>query len=45
VSCGCATPTSPAPSQAAEYGEKQASQRPPVPLPDEAVLYPLPRLN
>jgi hypothetical protein len=40
LSCGCATPTYDAPST-----EKQASQRPPVPLPEEAVLYPLPRLN
>jgi hypothetical protein len=50
VSCGCATPTTtptdvPAPTPAAPYGGQQASQRPPVPLPDEPVLYPLPRLN
>ena len=40
LSCGCAAPASPAfPS------EKQASNAAPVPLPDEAVLFPLPRLN
>jgi hypothetical protein len=41
VGCGCttATPSVEVPS------EKQASQRPPVPLPEEALLHPLPRLN
>ena len=40
LGCGCATPVAPAyPS------EKQISSGPPVPLAEEAVLYPLPRLN
>lgn len=40
VSCGCSTPVSiDMPS------EKQASQGPPTPLPEEALLHPLPRLN
>jgi hypothetical protein len=38
VGCGCATPAAP-------FSEKQASSGPPVPLPEEAVLYTLPRLN
>ncbi len=38
--CGCATPA------ATDYSsEKQASQGPPKPLPEEALLHPLPRLN
>jgi len=38
--CGCTTPAaSDMPS------EKQASQSPPTPLPEEALLHPLPRLN
>jgi hypothetical protein len=39
-SCGCTTPVSPDFSS-----EKQASQGPPKPLPEEALLHPLPRLN
>ena len=39
VGCGCATPVAPFMS------EKQASQGPPIPLPEEAALLPLPRLN
>lgn len=40
VSCGCATP-----APATVGPEKQASQGLPVPLPEEAMLFPLPRLN
>lgn len=39
VDCGCATPVAPMMS------EKQASQGPPVPLPEDAALLRLPRLN
>ena len=41
LGCGCATPAAPAPLGS----EKQASQSLPIPLPEEAVLFPLPRLN
>lgn len=41
LSCGCATPVAPA----VVGPEKQALQGPPRPLPDEALLHPLPRLR
>ena len=41
LGCGCATPAAAAPLGS----EKQASQGPPLPLPEEAVLFSLPRLN
>jgi hypothetical protein len=39
VSCGCATPI------ITPGLEKQADQRPPLPLPEDAALLQLPRLN
>jgi hypothetical protein len=41
LGCGCTTPAAPMPIGA----EKQAFQGPPKPLPEEATLFPLPRLN
>jgi hypothetical protein len=41
LGCGCTTPAGPMPGGA----EKQALQGPPRPLPEEAALFPLPRLN
>jgi hypothetical protein len=41
LGCGCTTPAAPLPIGS----EKQASQGPPMPLPEEAALFPLPRLN
>jgi hypothetical protein len=40
IGCGCTTPVAPMPS-----AEKQALQGPPTPLPEEATLFSLPRLN
>lgn len=40
VGCGCATPVAPMP-----YGAEKQAQAPPRPLPEEAVLLALPRLN
>jgi len=40
LSCGCATPMYAAPTS-----EKQASQGPPTPMPEEAALFPLTRLK
>lgn len=40
LSCGCATPTYAAPTS-----EKQASNGPPVPVPEEAAIFPLSRLK
>jgi hypothetical protein len=42
VSCGCGCST---PAQMDMSSEKQALQGPPKPLPEEALLHPLPRLN
>jgi len=40
VGCGCSTPL-----DAGLYSEKQASQGPPTPLPEDAAVYPLRRLK
>jgi hypothetical protein len=39
VGCGCTTPAAPG------YSSEKQAQRPPVPLPEDAVLFPLGRLN
>jgi hypothetical protein len=40
LGCGCTTPV-----EAVPYSDKQTVQGPPVPLPEESALFPLPRLN
>jgi hypothetical protein len=40
LSCGCA-----APAYAAPTSEKQASQGPPIPMPEDAAIFPLTRLK